>query len=194
MNLKTKAKYPTKKTINLAMKEEYAGNAQLLVAGAVIIGLVCILVTKFGVYDQFARLAKAESEYFKVHEQKMEMEQYLDDYDQVLLDYRTWSRDWMAENEHYVTIERTKLLDLLEQYVSPYGTLYHVDITENRIGVQLGDLSLQQLSAMMEKLEEHPLVSHSELNTATTEEKHTNEKVDFVLTIQLQSEEEGDKE
>lgn len=188
-----KAKYPSKQTINLAMKEAYAGNVQLLVAGALVIGLICIAVVKVGVYDQFARLAKAEKSYMDIHQQKVQMEQYLSDYDQVLLDYRTWSRDWMSENEHSVTIERTKLLDLLEKNVQPYGTLYHVDIQEDHMVIQFGGQSLQKISEMMERLEQQLLVRSSQLNTATTAEKESSTNAEFVLTIWLQSEEEGDK-
>ena len=83
------AKYPTKRTVNLAKRESHKKDLTTIIAGAVVIALLCFVVAKFGVIDQFARLNDAEKEYSSVHEQNVALKEEIEDYPEIEQEYRT---------------------------------------------------------------------------------------------------------
>ena len=66
-------KYPSKTTINMADcgKTESAGRTVAI--GIALIVILAVLVAKFCVYDQYARLGKAEASYNSVYQQNQEL-------------------------------------------------------------------------------------------------------------------------
>lgn len=54
-------KYPTKTTINMAACGRTEAAGRTIAAGIALIVVLAVLVTKFCVYDQYARLGKAEA-------------------------------------------------------------------------------------------------------------------------------------
>ncbi len=54
-------------------------------------------MANFGVLRQLDRQRAAEQAYSTAHSQYTEMQTALADYDQVELQYRTWSRAWMHD-------------------------------------------------------------------------------------------------
>ena len=56
--------------------------------------------------------------------------------------------------------------------------------------VNLSDMNLRQISAMLAKVEQQPLVAKALLNVASSEDQETTEILDFTVTIALQPVEE----
>lgn len=183
-------KLPSKTHINLAKKESKKRDATTLGIGAGIIVILMILVAKFGVYDQYARLQKAESDYDAVHAQYVEMENALADYPNVLDRYRTYARSWMEQSDEngFVQVDRMDILDLLENYMIPYGTLNNFTIQDSTVIVSMSGMNLQEISNMFARLQSRPIVDSVSLNLASTEETDKNTDLDFSVTIQLKSE------
>ena len=93
------AQYPTKRSVNLAKRDTNNQDIKTLVIGVILIIILCFLVVKFGISDQYARLSAAESEYAQVHTQYVDMQNSLKNYAQVEQEYHTYSRDWMTNSE-----------------------------------------------------------------------------------------------
>ena len=184
------AKYPTKRTVNLAKHESNKKNVMTIVIGLIIIAILVVLVVKFGVTDQFARLNKAESSYLEVHEQLTAMEESLTDYPSVEQEYHTYSRSWMTngENSIAVSVDRTEVLDMIEKLLMSKGTVNSLNIQGDTVLVNMSGMNLEQTSVMLAEIQRQDMVESVKLTTAST--KDTNEVQDFSLTIVLQSEEE----
>lgn len=110
------SKYPTKRTVNLAQRESHSRSTLTLTLGLVLIVVLSFCVANFGVLRQLDRQRAAENAYNTVHSQYTQMQQALADYDNVELQYRTYSRTWMQEEDSpfYIPVDRLEVLDLLE--------------------------------------------------------------------------------
>lgn len=158
----------------------------LSIGTAVIIVLV-VLVVKFGVLDQLARQSAAESAYNTVHAQYTEMQSAVEKYPKVEEEYRTYSRKWMQQEDSgaFVSVDRQEVLDLMENYLQPYGTIKAVTISDDVMIVSMSGMNLQEISAMFEILQQQPIVKAADLTIASTE-KTAGEDLDFSVTITLQ--------
>ena len=186
----TKAiKLPTKTFINLAQKESQKKNVATIAVGGVAILVVSLAVAKFGVIDQYARLDAAEAAYNQVHAQYVLTQQEVEDYPNVEKRYRTYSRKWMedSENDGLVTVDRTLVLDMMEQYLRSQGTVNSLSIQNTVMVVNMSGMNLRDISAMLGKVEQQPIVASATLNLASTENKDDPDAIlDFTLTIALQ--------
>ena len=169
-------KYPTKRTVNLAQRESHSRSTLTLSLGLLIILLLSFCVANFGVLRQLDRQRAAEQAYRTAHSQYTEMQTALADYDRVELQYRTWSRAWMhAENSPvYVPVDRMEVLDLVQEYLMPYGTVNTLVVDEDVMIVTMSDMNLEQISAMFQRLQLQPAVKAAD-------------KVDFSITVTLRS-------
>ena len=126
------SKYPTKRTVNLAQRESHSRSTLTLTLGLVLIVVLSFCVANFGVLRQLDRQRAAEDAYNTVHSQYTQMQQALADYDNVELQYRTYSRTWMQEEDSpfYIPVDRLEVLDppTGETAVGDEGYMeFHVD-------------------------------------------------------------------
>ena len=175
---KKPVKYPTKRTVNLAKRESHSQSVMTLSIGTAVIIVLVVLVVKFGVLDQLARQSAAESAYNTVHAQYTEMQSAVEKYPEVEEEYRTYSRKWMQQEDSgaFVSVDRQEVLDLMENYLQPYGTIKAVTISDDVMIVSMSGLNLQEIS---------PIVKSADLTIASTE-KTAGEDLDFSVTITLQ--------
>ena len=145
-------------------------------------------MANFGVLRQLDRQRDAEQAYSAVHSQYTQMQQALAGYDDVELQYRTYSRTWMQteESPFYVPVDRLEVLDLLQAYLMPYGTVNRVLVQEDVAIVTMSGMDLEQISAMFQRLQLQPIVKSATLTLAATPRTDRSEKLDFSVTITLQ--------
>ena len=146
-------------------------------------------MVNFGVLQQYRRLDKAQAAYDRVHTQYVSAQEALADYDRVLLEYRTYSMDWMtaAGSED---IPAAAALDLLEQEMLSHGSLTALQITQNTMNVDMSGMTLDQISAMFARLRLSPIVDSVSLSVASTEEGKAATIMDFTVRIELRQPEE----
>ena len=119
--------------------------------------------------------------------------QYMEDYDRVLAEYRTYSTDWMndavdSESPNaalYAAVDRQRFLDLIERDMQSQGTVTSVLIRDNQAVVAMSGMSLDQISQMFQKIGESPIVENVELNMAETEKEHPASILSFSVSITL---------
>ena len=188
-----KVKYPSKTSINMMTCGEKTNTGKTLAIGGVLILLLAILVAKVGVYDQYARLDKAESEYNQIHQQNQALEEKTKDYDSVSLQYRAYSMSFISdeEDENYVAVDRKDILDLIEDVMMSRGEVITVTINKNTAVVTMTGMNLKEISRMNQELKQRDIVSDVQLNIAQTEEQKAASILNFSDTIYLQSAEEA---
>lgn len=181
-------KLPSKTYINLAQKESKKRDVVTSILGLILIVILAGCVAKFGVIDQIARQNLAEAEYNTTHSQYLVMQQAVADYPKVEERYRTYSRKWMenSADDGLVTVDRTDALDLVEQYLRSVGTVNSVSIKGTVMVADMSGMNLQQISAMLARVEQQPIVASAALNIASTEDQAEESMLDFTLTIALQ--------
>lgn len=182
-------KYPTKRTVNLAQRESHSRSTLTLTLGLAIILLLSFCVANFGVLRQLDRQRDAEQAYNATHSQYTAMQTALSDYDEVELQYRTWSRNWMHDETSpvYVPVDRLDVLDLAEEYLMPYGTVNSLVVDGDVMIVTMSGMDLEQISAMFQRLQLQPIVKSATLTLAATPQASASGVVDFSVTVTLQS-------
>lgn len=180
-------KMPTKTTINLAMKEEAAIPGKTLAVYAAIAVVVLLLVVKFGVIDQYSRLHSAQAQYESVHAQYTQTQDALSHYGEVEAEYRRYSKDWMNDESSadYVGVNRTTVLDMVENRMMSAGTVNSITLQGNQMLVNMSGMNLEQISKMFSELEKDPIVKNLTLTIASTEEDAAT-ALDFSVTVELQ--------
>ena len=181
---KKPVKYPTKRTVNLAKRESHSQSVMTLSIGTAVIIVLVVLVVKFDVLDQ---QSAAESAYNTVHAQYTEMQSAVEKYSEVEEEYRTYSRKWMQQEDSgaFVSVDRQEVLNLMEHYLQPYGTIKAVTISDDVMIVSMSGMNLEEISAIFEILQQQPIVKAADLTIASTE-KTAGEDLDFSVTITLQ--------
>ena len=181
------SKYPTKRTVNLAQRESHSRSTLTLTLGLVLIVVLSFCVANFGVLRQLDRQRAAENAYNTVHSQYIQMQQALADYDKVELQYRTYSRTWMQEDSpFYIPVDRLEVLDLLEWYLMPYGTVKTVLVEDDVAIITMSGMDLEQISAMFQRVQQQSIVKSASLTIAATPRLSRTDLLDFSVTITLQ--------
>ena len=180
-------KCPQKTGINLNLQEDRQRDRRTLLIGILAIAALVTVVVNFGVLQQYRRLDKAQAAYDRVHTQYVSAQEALADYDRVLLEYRTYSMDWMtaAGSE-----DIPAAVDLLEQEMLSHGSLTALQITQNTMNVDMSGMTLDQISAMFARLRLSPIVDSVSLSVASTEEGKAATIMDFTVRIELRQPEE----
>ena len=164
-------KCPQKTGINLNLQEDRQRDRRTLLIGILAIAALVTVVVNFGVLQQYRRLDKAQAAYDRVHTQYVSAQEALSDYDRVLLEYRTYSMDWMTaagSEDIPAAVDRQAALDLLE----------------------MSGMTLDQISAMFARLRLSPIVDSVSLSVASTEEGKAATIMDFTVRIELRQPEE----
>lgn len=152
-------KCPQKTGINLNLQEDRQRDRRTLLIGILAIAALVTVVVNFGVLQQYRRLDKAQAAYDRVHTQYVSAQEALSDYDRVLLEYRTYSMDWMTaagSEDIPAAVDRQAALDLLEQEMLSHGSLTALQITQNTMNVDMSGMTLDQISAMFARLRLSP--------------------------------------
>lgn len=191
---KLPVKYPTKRTINLAQRETDKQRIRMIAGGCALIVILCAIVVKFGVVDQFRRLEDAEHAYNTVHETLTEQNKELDTYSETEQEYHTYSRKWMNEDESVaVTVDREEVLDLMEDYMMSCGTVKRFLVEGDAVLANMSGMNLEQISAMFAQLQRQPIVASASLNIASTSSS-ADEVLEFSVSINLTDGEEAEEE
>lgn len=164
-------KCPQKTGINLNLQEDRQRDRRTLLIGILAIAALVTVVVNFGVLQQYRRLDKAQAAY-----------------DRVLLEYRTYSMDWMTaagSEDIPAAVDRQAALDLLEQEMLSHGSLTALQITQNTMNVDMSGMTLDQISAMFARLRLSPIVDSVSLSVASTEEGKAATIMDFTVRIEL---------
>ena len=182
---------PQKTGINLNMHEKRTGTVLTLVIGIACIALLAAAAAKFGVIDLYGRLADAQSAYAQAHRENLTAQEKLSHFDEVLSEYRTYSMEWMEDEENAdlnFSVERTAVLDLLETSILPKAGLTAIEVQGDRVDIQLNSTNLSYIADILLEVEREPIVASVELEIAETEKDHPADVVECTLHIVLRGE------
>ena len=158
-----KAVMPTKTTLNLAIKEKKELRLSRTVP-AVLAVLVCAaLFGKFAVADRFAAADTAERAVAARRAELTAIEQSCADYDDVQHTYNQYTYTGFDRT----IADRLEVMALLEREVYPVGTVRTLSIAGKTVTLTVSDMTLEQLSNLISRLETDPMVANVAISTAT---------------------------
>ncbi len=185
---KNSVKIPDKKTMNLCMRDTVKStNRNTLIAGILIIPVLIGVTAKFGVIDQYARLADAENTYNDAKSKNDAAKVVVDRYPQVREEYLIYSSEWLYDGtvKDTVALERTDMLDLFEKVLMKRGTVKGIKAYGDTVTVTMSGMNLDGISEMLETLKSYDYVGGASLNSASTEEDDLGNLLDFTITVVL---------
>ena len=169
-----KNEYPSKKTVNLIIHEKTISSPTRAIP--VFLGFLAVLAlfVKFGVMVPLDRMYAAQAALGQVQSELDGYIQYNRDYDEVRERYSRYFSDYLNEDEA-VLQDRLEVLNLLEERVMNRADIESISIRGNVCRMVITELPLYQVSAIVEDLEESPLVQYISVSTASTEKRSDDE-------------------
>ncbi|MEA5142988.1 MAG: hypothetical protein VB023_05340 [Oscillibacter sp.] len=184
---KQKMKYPTKTTMNLAVRETNDNSPSRVVPVFAVLVLAVALFVKFGVMDRYAALNKAQASLAASESRLTEMNQLVTGYDRVASEYHRYSGDYLTDAQKQL-VDRLNLLDLLQTRMAGVATLKSVSIVDNDMVVEISASSLKQVSDLRLALLQEAKVQSVTVYTATTGQTTSDGTVSASLVIHVAQE------
>lgn len=179
---------PSKRTLNLAIRERRYPDPKKWIPGVLVVILLAALFAKFAVVDRYAKLDEAEKE---LSDKKATLEdtraQYAD-YDEVRERYNMYS----YEGFDRTIANRLDVMDLLKRDVFPVCEVQSLSVSGKTISLSVTDLNLSQISQLIATLEGEPMVSRVTVFTASDDKEATMGSAS--LSVELMDATEVEKE
>ena len=176
-------RYPDKTTINLIRNENAKANRMRLIFYPLLI-LAVILFLKFAVYDQIAKLQKAQQEYMIVQDQLISLQQYNARYDEVKAQYDDVT-EWYMSDEEKLIPDKMDIIEMLEEDLMPFVKIRQVQVSGHLVTVQTGEATLETVAKFLQKLQTDKRNSSATVTTtsATNASKTKKETVTASVII-----------
>ena len=164
--------YPSKKMINLAMKD--APSIKFGVAFPLILLILALagVFSKFAVIDRFERVREAEAAVAALQSQKTSLEKYTENYNDVQNEYVRYSTKWMTDAESG-TVPRMDMLALMEKELASSYRILDLAANGNVVSLKVAGGTLDEIAKVVTKLYAREDVTNVELSSATNKETYT---------------------
>lgn len=184
MGLKKKqTAYPSKVTLNLAMKEKSQFAPGKLIPLLLLLVILAGLFSKFAVADRLVKVDRAQAELSALQQRKADLEAATAGYKELSEKYARYSIGWMTEDEQ-AAVTRLDMLSLIEKELMPGSRVRRVSAGDNVLSVELSGITLEDTSRFVQNLYQRPDVTNVEVYTASTkDEPGTQATVSMVITM-----------
>ena len=173
MKMKKGGSVANKQSMNLAVFEKKQVNPVRILVTVLVLGLVFVVVGKFGIVDRYEKVDQARS---AMQEQQDLYNALLianAEYNDVLLEFNKYSFGAMTDEERAVA-DRGEVLDLIEGYLVSAAQIENVSLTANELNVEMSGINLEKASSLMNNLMTDELVKNVTVSNANTKEDESN--------------------
>lgn len=162
--------YPSKHVMNLYFKEDRTtapatAALYILFALAVLLGL-----SKVMIYDPWSTQSQMEQEVLALEQESAARMEQLQNYNEVLEDYLRAT----PTQEELALVDRMEILDLIDGTIRPAATVTDVSITGDKVLLAFSDVTLKEAATLVAQLEQSPLVTSIQVDTAVSEKEDGN--------------------
>lgn len=183
--LNKRAVYPSKTTMNLAMREVSEFHPKRLVPLLIVLVIAASLFGKFAVADRLAQVGRAQAELSALQSQITQLERATAGFDRVAAEYGRYSVGWMSEEERAL-VPRTDMLAVMEEELMTAGRVLRCSAGGNLFSAEVAGITLDDASRVVEHLYARDGVENVSIYTATTEENSGKAAtVTFLITLKL---------
>lgn len=173
--------YPSKRDMNLAMRENPQTNRPLAVLA------VLLVIAFIGVFYLFAvrrvldEVDSAAAAADNAEAQLAAIQQQTAHYDDVLDEYQSYT---VVSNAMTGTVNPLDCLNLIETQLVDKAQVESYSVADHLVSVQLSGVTLRDVSEIYASLTASPLVSNVQVYTASTQ-KDSTEQVTATMNIEL---------
>lgn len=168
ISFKKKGKIPTKRTINLAEATKKKGIKWAVAIPLIVVVIaIAVLIAKFAVIDQFAKLSELQSENARIQSNIDRMYSEIEKFADVQAEYAHYTYSGFTEDEVY-RADRKEVLKLIDKYVINASVLDSWTLNDNTLIIMISGISLADANAIVANLETDPTVSFCTVQTAST--------------------------
>lgn len=178
--------YPKKTTINLVMKEGPATGASKTVLAVIVIIVLVAAVAKFGVIDRLNMVSAAEKEASNAEASYSAMKDYTSGFSALQETYGQYATGGFTEAE-LALVDRLDILSLIEDELMSSAKIATVTAVENIVSVKLSGITLEQLSALLSRLNANDIVSYVVISSVDSTDSN-NAVTTATMTITLKDE------
>lgn len=178
-----KVVYPTKRSMNLYFKVDRTTASATAALYILFVVAVLLGLGKVMVYDLLAQEKQLESQVAALEQRTTQQLQQLERYDQVLEDYIR-SVPTQREQEQADVME---LLGLIDTTIRLTAQVSQVAIEDNQVVISFSGVTLAQAAELVVQLEQSPLVSNTQVDTASSTKGA--EQVEVHIYFQIAQEE-----
>lgn len=174
--------YPSKRDMNLAMREKPQTNRPLAVlAVLLVIAFIGVLFYLFAVRRVLDEVDSAATAADNAEAQLAAIQEQTAHYDDVLDEYQSYT---VVSNAMTGTVNPLDCLNLIETQLVDKAQVESYSVADHLVSVQLSGVTLRGVSEIYASLTASPLVSNVQVYTASTQ-KDSTEQVTATMNIEL---------
>ena len=186
---KLKGKLPTKQTLNLVYKEKDTGRRVFVIIAILLFILALASFGWFIVRMQLSKVAKARRKFESFQQELRDLQTVESRYEGIDEMYSHYGRSYMSTDEIALQ-NRMAILRTINNDISISQGLSQIQLSGNTATVKLMSLELKEVSSIVAKLEESPIVSYVGVDTASMDEqgnlaRRSGSLVQATLTIEF---------
>ncbi len=186
---KLKGKLPTKQTLNLVYKEKDTGRRVFVIIAILLFILALASFGWFIVRMQLSKVAKARRKFESFQQELRDLQTVESRYEGIDEMYSHYGRSYMSTDEIALQ-NRMAILSTINNDISISQGLSQIQLSGNTATVKLMSLELKEVSSIVAKLEESPIVSYVGVDTASMDEqgnlaRRSGSLVQATLTIEF---------
>lgn len=186
---KLKGKLPTKQTLNLVYKEKDTGRRVFVIIAIILFILALASFGWFIVRMQLSKVAKARRKFESFQQELRDLQTVESRYEGIDEMYSHYGRSYMSTDEIALQ-NRMAILSTINNDISISQGLSQIQLSGNTATVKLMSLELKEVSSIVAKLEESPIVSYVGVDTASMDEqgnlaRRSGSLVQATLTIEF---------
>lgn len=175
--------YPTKQTVNFAIKENKKRNYKVIVPVTVIASLAFLIFVKFGIVDLLA--VKTILDYSAQGQQQQydTLVAFNKDYAKVQLEYNSFNLRKGSDGK-VINITPVKSLEMLEKEILATAHVENLSINADTITVKFGGVSLDRISSIYNTIKQNEMVESVQVYTAGSQSDNSAKSI-VTMTIIL---------
>ena len=156
---------PTKKGINLYVRETDGNSAQVVLPLAIFLAVMIFAIYRLGVVDRLAHLAELQSQNSALKAQLESVNAKVSTYDDVLEEYRRLTTSYLAEDEKGI-VRRERVFDMIDECTDGIGAVSSISIEGNQVGFIVNMSSLEDIDTIQDRLDSMDNINEIMLSTA----------------------------
>lgn len=179
-----KKSWPTKRTLNLVIRETPWYSPSRMAPILLAIVAATVLFSKFAVSDRLAQVQMAQVENQRLQQSIAQLQQSYADYDQVAAQYHRYSYAAFTQAE-LAQADRMAVLELLETTVMPTAQVRNLAVNSNSLSLTLAGITLEQASSLVASLESSGIVDTVAVYTAGYDQNRLEGDAVRLLTMAI---------
>ena len=173
--------YPSKRDMNLAMREKPQTNRSLAVLAVLMVIAFIGVLYLFAVRRVLDEVDSAAAAADNAEAQLAAIQEQTAHYDDVLDEYQSYT---VVSNAMTGTVNPLDCLNLIETQLVDKARVESYSVADHLVSVQLSGVTLRDVSEIYASLTASPLVSNVQVYTASTQ-KDSTEQVTATMNIEL---------